>query len=218
MSSSQEKEPILSTGFAERLLAAIGETSQAVVAKRAGISVGAVNKYLNGSEPGAFKAARLAAVLGVDLRWLLTGEGKANAAAGGFVSVPIYDVRLAAGVASFADAADQIGHMPFDLGLLRDIGRTNTDGLGVFIAEGDSMEPRIADGARVLVDLKDTRLRESIFAFRTGDELRIKRLRRLVDGIEIRSDNERYSPEVVHGDAADELTIIGNVLWTGAAL
>lgn len=218
MSSSQEKEPILSTGFAVRLLAAIGETSQAVVAKRAGISVGAVNKYLNGSEPGAFKAARLAEVLDVDLRWLLTGEGSPNAAAGGYVSVPIYDVRLAAGAASFCDGAEQIGNMPFDLGLLRDLGRSNADGLGVFIAEGDSMFPTIADGARVLADLKNTRLREGVFAFRTGDELRIKRLRRLVDGIEIRSDNDRYPPELVTGDAADELTIIGSVLWTGTAL
>lgn len=196
----------------------MGDTSQAVVAKRAGISVGALNKYLNGSEPGAFKAARLANALSVDLRWLLTGAGQANAAAGGFVSVPIYDVRLAAGVATFADAAEQIGEMPFDLGLLRDIGRTNTDGLAVFTAEGDSMWPTIQDGGRVLTDLKDTRLREGIFAFRTGDELRIKRLRRLVDGIEIRSDNERYPPELIIGDAADELTIIGSVLWTGTVV
>lgn len=218
VSSAQENESAISIGFAARLFAAIGGTPQAVVAKRAGVSVGAVNKYLGGSEPGAFKAARLAEVLGVDLRWLLTGAGHPNAAAGGYVGVPIYDVRLAAGVASFSEAAEQIGVMPFDMGLLRDLGRTSADGLGVFIAEGDSMFPKIADGARVLVDLKNTRLREGIFAFRTGDELRIKRLRRLVDGIEIRSDNEIYPPELVTGDAADDLAIIGSVLWTGTAL
>lgn len=218
MSSAQENEPTLSTDFAVRLLAAIGETSHAIVAKRAGVSVGAVSKYLNGSEPGAFKAARLADVLDVDLRWLLTGEGLANAAAAGYVAVPIYDVRLAAGAARFSEAADQIGEMPFDKGLLRDLGRTAGDGLGVFIAEGDSMFPKISDGARVLVDLNMTRLKDGIFAFRTGDELRIKRLRRLVDGIEIRSDNEIYPPELLTGDAADELAIIGQVIWTGTVL
>ena len=76
------------------------------------------------------------------------------------------------------------------------------------------MAPLIADGARALVDLKSTRLREGVFAFRTGDELRIKRLRRLLDGIEIISENPAYQPELVTGDAADELTIIGRVLGT----
>lgn len=214
MSSAPENESTLANGFAERLHAAMSGTPQAVVAKRAGISVGALNKYLNGSEPGGFKAAKLAEVLKVDLRWLLTGAGSANAEAGGYVSVPIYDVRFAAGVAAFADAADKIGDMPFDLGLLRDLGRANAEGLAVFPVEGDSMTPLIADGARALVDLKSTRLREGVFAFRTGDELRIKRLRRLLDGIEIISENPAYQPELVTGDAADELTIIGRVLGT----
>lgn len=215
VSSAQEHELPLSTDFAVRLLAAIGDAPHAVVSKRARISVGALNKYLNGSEPGAFKAVRLADALDVDLRWLLTGDGQANAAAGGYVAVPIYDVRLAAGAASFSDGAEQLGVMPFDKGLLRDLGRMDGQGLGVFIAEGDSMFPKIVDGARVLVDLNMTRLKEGIFAFRTGDELRIKRLRRLVDGIEIRSDNEIYPPELLTGDAADELAIIGRAIWTG---
>lgn len=180
--------------------------------------MGALNKYLNGSEPGAFKAARLAQVLDVDLRWLLTGEGQANAAEGGYIGVPIYDVRFAAGVAAFTEAADRIGEMPFDYALLRSLGRTSADGLAVFTGEGDSMLPLIQDGARILVDLRDTRRREGIFAFRTRDELRVKRLRRLVDGIEIRSENERYPPEVLKGDDADEVIIIGAVLWTGSIL
>lgn len=177
-----------------------------------------MSRILQGQDPGLDVAVRLARVTGVDLMWLATGKGSPNAAASGYVSVPIYDVRLAAGVASFAEAAEQIGEMPFDRGLLRDLGRANADGLAVFIAEGDSMWPTIADGARVLTDLKDTRLREGIFAFRTGDELRIKRLRRLVDGIEIKSDNNRYAPETLLHDAADEVAIIGHVLWTGTAL
>ena len=197
----------------------MGETPQVHVRKRADISSTSMSLYVAGERvPKFVDGIRLAKALGVDPVWLATGIGTPNAAASGYLAVPIYDVRLAAGAATFAEAADQIGEMPFDRGLLRDLGRTNADGLAVFIAEGDSMWPTIADGARVLADLKDTRLREGVFAFRTGDELRIKRLRRLVDGIEIRSDNDRYPPEVVHGDAADELTIIGNVLWTGTAL
>lgn len=196
----------------------MGPTPQTVIAKRADISTSTLSRIIGGQDPGLQEAIRLARTVEADLIWLATGRGAPNAAAGGYLAVPIYDVRLAAGVASFTEAAEQIGEMPFDRGLLRDLGRVGSDGLAVFIAEGDSMHPRITDGARVLVDLKDTRLREGVFAFRTGDELRIKRLRRLVDGIQILSDNDLYPPELVTGDAADELTIIGSVLWTGSAL
>ncbi len=187
---------------------------QSVLAKRADISTSTLSRILQGQEPGLPEAVRLARAVQADLIWLATGRGTPGAAAGGFVAVPMYDVRFAAGVAAFADAAEQIGDMPFDMALLRDIGRTNADGLAVFPVEGDSMAPLIADGARALVDLKSTRLREGVFAFRTGDELRIKRLRRLLDGIEIRSDNPLYPPELVTGEAADELVIIGRVLGT----
>lgn len=206
------------SNFGVRLKLALGREPQNVIARRAGISTSTMSRIMQGADPGLAVAARLARLLDVDLVWLATGDGVPNAAAVGHVSVPIYDVRLAAGVASFTDAAPVIGQMPFDRGLLRDLGRNTAEGLAVFIADGDSMWPTIQDGARVLADLKDTRLREGIFAFRTGDELRIKRLRRLVDGIEIRSDNDRYSPETLTGDAADEVELIGHVLWTGTAL
>lgn len=217
MKQASEKDASRSS-FGDRVSAAIGETPQNVVAKRAGVSANSMSQYVRGREPGFEIGFRLARALGVDPAWLATGNGSPGAANDGYVAVPIYDVRLAAGAASFSDGAEQIGEMPFDRGLLRDLGRNDADGLGVFIAEGDSMFPTIADGARVLADLRNTRLREGVFAFRTGDELRIKRLRRLVDGIEIRSDNERYPPELVVGDAADDLAIIASVLWTGTAL
>lgn len=192
--------------------------NQNLLAQRADVSKSTLSRILQGQEPKLDEAVRLARETGANLMWLATGRGAAGGPDAGFVSVPIYDVRLAAGVAAFADAAEQIGEMPFDLGLLREIGRTSADGLAVFNAEGDSMAPNIQDAARVLTDLRDTRLREGVFAFRTGDELRIKRLRRLVDGIEIRSDNLIYPPEQLIGEAADELTIIGRVLWTGTVL
>lgn len=204
--------------FGDRVVAALGATPQNVIAKRAGVSANSMSQYVRGREPGFEIGVRLAKALGVDPAWLATGRGSPNAAASGGVGVPIYDVRLAAGAASFSDGAEQIGEMSFDHALLRDLGRASGDGLGVFIAEGDSMFPKITDGARVLVDLNMTRLKDGIFAFRTGDELRIKRLRRLVDGIEIRSDNEIYPPELLTGDAADELAIIGQVIWTGTVL
>ncbi|WP_439471300.1 XRE family transcriptional regulator [Brevundimonas sp.] len=206
------------TNFDARLREAMGPMQQVVLAKRADITTSKLSRILQGAEPSLQEAVRLARAVKADLIWLATGRGSPNAAAGGFVTVPIYDVRLAAGVASFAEAAEQIGEMPFDTGLLQDLGVTSTEGLAVFTAEGDSMSSTIRDGARVLANLKDTRLRDGIFAFRTGEDLRIKRLRRRVDGIEILSDNEHYPAELVTGDAADEVTIIGRVLWAGSVM
>ena len=80
------------------------------------------------------------------------------------------------------------------------------------------MEPTIPDGARVLLDLKDNRLREGIFGFRLDDELRVKRLRRINEGVEIISDNPRYEPERLVGHDLDRFAVIGRVWWMGAIL
>lgn len=197
----------------------MGSTAQAVVAKRAQISTSAFSKLLQGAEPGLFKAARIAKATGVNLEWLATGIGNPNAARAGYVEVPILDVRLAAGAASLSDAAQQIGNMPFDMDLLRSLGRSSHAGLVVLTAEGDSMEPLIADGARVLADTSDTRLREGIFAFRIGDELRVKRLRRRgTDAVDVLSENPRYAPETLEGDLLDQFAILGRVLWAATPL
>lgn len=205
------------SGFGVRLKTAMGDMPQNLLAQRADVTKSTLSRIMQGQEPRLDEAVRLAREVKADLMWLATGRGSPGTEPG-FVNIPIYDVRLAAGVASFTDAVELIGMMPFDRELLRSLGRSTHDGLAFFLAEGDSMWPTVQDGARVLTDLKDTRLREGVFAFRTGDELRIKRLRRLMDGIEIRSDNDRYPPEILKGDDADEVAIIGAVLWTGNIL
>lgn len=214
-----DEDHFAARGFAERLEEALGRQEKGVIARRARIAPSTFTKYLSGtSEPGAFKAARIADALGVNLTWLLTGKGLPNAAAAGYVGVPIYDVRLAAGVASFSEGARVIGEAPFDFQLLRQLGRTTAEGLGILQAEGDSMEPTIPDGARVLLDLRDTRLREGIFGFRLDDELRVKRLRRVGEGVEILSDNPRYQPELIEGHDLERFAVIGRVWWVGAIL
>lgn len=200
--------------FADRLRSAIGAASQTVVAKRADMSLSGFNQLLKGkSEPGAFKLARIAKVLNVNLEWLATGAGQPNGTVQGFVEIPLLDVQLAAGAGSITDLAQQIGLVPMDLAMLRALGRSSSDGLRFVEAEGDSMEPLISDGARVLVDTRDTRFREGVFAFRLGDELRIKRLRRRgLDGVEVISDNTHYEAELLEGHALEHFAILGRAL------
>ncbi|MFC5372856.1 XRE family transcriptional regulator [Brevundimonas faecalis] len=200
--------------FAERLRDAMGAVPQAVVAKRSRISTSAFSRLFQGREPGLFKAARIAKALDVSLEWLATGSGKPNGGASGFVEIPLLDVQLAAGAGAISDLAQQIGVVPMDRTMLRAMGRNSADGLRFVESAGDSMEPLISDGARVLVDTNDTRFREGVFAFRFGDELRIKRLRRLgLDGVEVISDNPHYEPEVISGqDLAEHFAILGRAL------
>lgn len=101
--------------------------------------------------------------------------------------------------------------VPIDGDLLRQIGRTSADGLGWVESDGDSMSPTIPDGSRVLLDLHDTRLREGVFGFRLENDLRVKRLRRVGDGIEILSDNPRYPGEMLDGPTLEreQFQIIG---------
>lgn len=204
--------------FVDRLRQAMGSTSQAVVAKRADVSTSAMTRYMQGSIPGVDVAARLARVCGVSLEWLATGDGVPNGARAGFAEVPILDVRLAAGGGELTETAQQIGTMPFDYGLLRSLGRSSAEGLVVLEADGDSMEPLIADGARVLADTRDIRLREGVFGFRMGDELRVKRLRKRGEGVEVISENSHYEPELLVGEALNDFAILGRVLWSASPL
>ena len=215
----EEAAPVGDFAIRLRSVAPSGKGAQKIVGSRAGIPAQSMSKYWRGpTEPNLKAAASIARAVGVRLEWLAAGYGPANAAEAGFIGVAIYDVRLAAGAASFADAANAIGEMPFDKELLRQLGRADATDLGVMEAEGDSMEPLIADGARVVIDFRDTRLREGVFAFRVGDELRIKRLRRMVDGVEVLSENPRYKAEMLSKDHLDQFAIIGRALWAGSPL
>lgn len=151
----------------------------------------------------------LAEAARISVAWLVTGQGSPDASSRGFHEIPLYAVRLAAGVAKFADAATITAMVPIDADLLRQIGRTSTDGLGWCESDGDSMAPTIGDGARVLLDLHDTRLREGVFGFRQENNLRVKRLLRTGEGVEILSDNPRYPTERLEGSALNEFQIIG---------
>lgn len=83
-----------------------------------------------------------------------------------------------------------------------------------FKVYGDSMEPYLQDGDTILVDCADTDVRDGeAYALRIDGELRIKRLRRSLDGLQLISDNPKYPPESVPATKADLVTVIGRVRW-----
>jgi len=83
---------------------------------------------------------------------------------------------------------------------------------------GDSMEPTLLPGERVMVDTTDQQFGQGgVFVIRDPDgEILVKRLRKLKDGeIELVSDNPKQPP-MVH--RADEIGILGRVVGRLARL
>jgi len=86
-----------------------------------------------------------------------------------------------------------------------------------FKVVGDSMEPFLFAGDSVLIDTAETDpariIDGKLYAIRYGNDLRIKRLFRRLDGtLVLRSDNAAYKDEEVPPELADEhISILGRV-------
>lgn len=81
---------------------------------------------------------------------------------------------------------------------------------------GNSMEPFLFDGDTVLVNLAETNIiNGKVFALRYGEELRIKRVYRKLDGgLILHSDNEHFLPrdeEVPPSVVDSSISIVGRV-------
>ena len=96
---------------------------------------------------------------------------------------------------------------------------------------GESMTPTIQDGAMLIIDETQTKLRpfqapprkarsappkrDDIFVFFQGDDLRLKRLRQLDHGyVAILSDNHAENPlEILKPGREGAFSILGKVIW-----
>ena len=208
--------------LAYRLKDLVSNEKPSAFCQRAGISHSVFSKYINpppNLSPSLEVIARICRAGGTSIDWLVTGVGDEPSRDQSIYFVPVYDVKLAAGAGQMLDREKRNGEMPIDRALLLSLGLTSTDGLGIVEAEGDSMEPLISDGGRVLISLNDRRLTEGVFAFRLGNDLRIKRLRPIgLGGVEAISVNPIYPPERLEGDVMNHFEVIGRALWAGTIL
>ena len=208
--------------FATRLRELIYPEKYGSFAQRAGISLTVLNKYMaakDGMSPSIDVIVRICQATRSSIDWLILGDGDGPIRDDAISYVPIYDGRLAAGDGALTGREQIVGQMPIDRELLKSLGLPNADDLGVMTADGDSMEPLISDGARVLISFANKRLTEGVFAFRLGDNLRIKRLRPVgLGGVEAISENPIYPPERLSGDEIEHFEIIGRALWAGTLL
>jgi phage repressor protein C with HTH and peptisase S24 domain len=206
-------------GLTERLREAMGEVTQAELARRVGVTKSSISSYLGGSAPSFLVGAALADALGVEPRWLATGIGPVNADHEATpILIPRYDVMLSAGAGAWSDRAQQIGSLAFQRSYLAKLGAADGKGLIVLGMGGDSMAPTLRDGATVLVQTNLTGWEDGVWAFAQDNLLRLKRLQRGLSKLTIISDNPQYAPEELPSEEADALQLIGKCKWAGQSL
>lgn len=131
----------------------------------------------------------------------------------GVVAIAEVKVRAAAGAGALVETEEDGGRWHFPLDWLRHDLKARPADLRIITIDGDSMEPLLQGGDKVLVDLSRTiPSPPGIFVLHDGFGLVAKQLERLpnTDSISIRSANPRYS---AYERAAEEITIIGRVIW-----
>jgi len=131
---------------------------------------------------------------------------------GEWVEVPRLDLGAAAGAGRLPGAEAAFDSFRFSRRWLEEQGLARAD-LSAIRVEGDSMEPLLNDSDEILIDRAPRPFRDGIHVVRLGDTLMVKRVASAGPGrVALLSQNFAYPPVEV---AADEVEIIGRVVWKG---
>lgn len=219
--------------------AAAGFRSARLTATKKGWKVSTYAAHENGqNEFGPEDAKRYAKAFKVDAGWLLTGDGdepqhlESSDIARGYQYRPedgILEIDVRAGlggggalegqdVRHDGDYADPVKSesWKFPARFMREEIRASESQVVILETDGDSMEPTIGSGERIIVHTgMRTPSPDGIFALRDRfGNIIAKRLQVLRSGdpprVLIISDNKAHAPEEV---GLDEITIVGRVLW-----
>nr|DAH35703.1 MAG TPA: Repressor protein CI [Caudoviricetes sp.] len=196
-----------------------------------GLTTAAISQYKTGKilTLNAMAAQKIADALGVNVEWLVTGEGNmikpniisldnadSDKLPAGFVQIPEYKICFGAGEAEEPTYEEIQDCVPayFRSSFFSDRG-INPKNCKRFKVIGDSMIPLINDGDYITVDCtpKDYIENNQIYALVFDHSLRIKRLIKSFKTLTIRSDNPIYPDEVLTlEEAAQMIHIIGKVI------
>jgi phage repressor protein C with HTH and peptisase S24 domain len=188
-----------------------------------GIPLSTLNEYLAGAKLPLERAASIARAAKVDLLWLAEGgqpmmvvetkRGRAISIDDATVAVPIYDARASAGPGAFVDQDLVTGHMTLDSGWIREVAGANAARLVMTQAVGNSMEPTIFSGDRLLVETGDgPRFHGGIYVVVFGGDIMVKRyFRGSGASFILHSDNPAAGDIKVEADEQTECRLVGRV-------
>ena len=131
-----------------------------------------------------------------------------------WADVPRLPLGASAGPGALAQSEAPVGQLRFSARWLKANGLSAAM-LSAIEVEGDSMEPTLRDGDEILVDRTPRPLRSGIHVLRLDDVLLVKRIERAGDALRLISDIRAY-PEIER--AANEVEIVGRVVWKGGRL
>lgn len=218
-----------SDAFKNRLKTAMSGASNRAFADKCDISEGTLRRYLLGETyPPLDTLERIAGAAGVDFAWLATGQGVMPEGSGeayttgselgkDFVLVPRYEVSASAGGGALVHSEQIVDHLAFRSEWVRSALDVSVKDLALISVKGDSMEPTLSNGDLILVDTSTKKVEDNaIYVLRYNGSLMVKRIQRKIDGsLIIKSDNLVYEPEMVSGEAVNELHVVGRVVWSG---
>lgn len=208
------------------------------LARAMGVSPSAFRKWLKGeAEPSRERLVALARAAGVGVAWLAEGEGpppafesapvgRSRRSGGGdspaemdwtqFVLLPHRAEAAAAGSVTPPDPAGT-EWMALRHDWIRAVCRVEPAELVLETATGESMTPTIRDGNTLLIDTTDRTFRNfGIYVLEINGQRLVKRVQRKHDGsLVLISDNTAYQPDTVEKPAADDVTVVGRVVWSG---
>lgn len=133
-----------------------------------------------------------------------------------YIKVNVYDIEAAAGAGAIVENNDVANKLAFKKSWIRSSSNATADDLAVITVSGDSMNPTLNDGDRILVDMTQTSLKnDGIYVLRNDDMILVKRisLNPVTKLCTIKSDNSFY--ESWDGCQPSDLDILGRVIWMG---
>lgn len=168
------------------------------------ITQGAISQYLNGKIPlGLDAVLQFAKLLDCEPEEIRDDIAALDALPRNnqsdqdddLVTVRLWDARASAGPGADNGSAELTGGLIFRGRSLRKKGLSPSE-CDTFYVTGDSMLPRLRSGDAILFDRTDTKVRDGkIYVIQWGDETRVKRLYKELDGsIRVTSDN-KLDPE-----------------------
>lgn len=165
--------------------------------------------------PGAFDLAHTN-----DLTPVAVWDKPSDLPDNAYALVPRVAVTLSAGAGTGVTGdEEEMPPLAFRADWLKKKNVTHKSNLRTCDVRGDSMEPYLFDDDTILIDTGQSDIEDNqIYAIRYADDLRIKRLSRRFDGgLLIRSDNPKYADEPLTAKEAEQIHIIGKLIWRGGA-
>lgn len=194
----------------------VGAT-QAQLGEAIGLTSVQVNKILTGVRGiKAAEADRIRAFFGSETIDAPTRVDSGDEVPDGLSLVAVYDLSASAGYGTLVEYETVAYKLAFPPDYLTKLTRSNPRNLAIISVNGESMLPTLKDDDIVMVDISKRNIGyDGMFVIRHLGVVKVKRLRLLPDRQfkSLISDNAAVHPPEVW--PAEEVEVIGRVIWVG---